>query len=323
MLQQTQVTTVIPYFQRFMSRFPALNVLAGADEQDVLASWSGLGYYARGRNLHRAAGIIRDEHAGSFPGGFADMMALPGIGRSTAGAICVFAFGQHHSILDGNVKRVLARRFGVQGYPGERQVEARLWALSDSLLPKREIESYTQGLMDLGASVCARSRPACGYCPLAGECVAKGEHLVDRLPAPKQRKERPHRRTRMLILWDGQEVLLERRPPTGIWGGLWCFPQSDQPVEQHTAHCRQRYGVECVNISRLESVEHGFTHFKLTIEPYLLQVSRKLDRVTEPGALWLTLGEANAAALPAPVRGILASLVTSGHCPVANPVSGQ
>ncbi len=323
MLQQTQVTTVIPYYQRFMSRFPALKALANADEQDVLAAWSGLGYYARGRNLHRAARIIRDEHAGSFPRELAGVMSLPGIGPSTAGAICVFAFGQTHPILDGNAKRVLARRFGVHGYPGDRNVETELWALSNSLLPDREIESYTQGLMDLGASVCARSRPACVQCPLAGGCIALREQLVDSLPAPKPRKERPHRRTKMLILWDGQEVLLERRPPVGIWGGLWCFPEGDHPVEECVTACVQRFGVECERISPLAFVEHGFTHFKLTIEPYLLQVSRKAGGVTEPGALWLTLGDASAAALPAPVRELLASLVTSAHLPAANPVSDR
>jgi A/G-specific adenine glycosylase len=323
MLQQTQVATVIPYYARFMARFPSLSALAGAAEQDVLAVWSGLGYYARGRNLHRAAKAIREKHAGSFPNELPTVMDLPGIGRSTAAAICVFAFGQRHAILDGNVKRVLARYFGVHGYPGERHVEDQLWALSNSLLPSLGIEAYTQGLMDLGASVCTRSRPACARCPLAGECVAKREQLADKLPAPKPRKERPHRRTKMLILWDGHEVLLERRPPAGIWGGLWCFPEGGQPIEECVAACAGRFAVECERILPLAFVEHGFTHFKLTIEPYLLRVSRKASGATEPGALWLPIQEASASALPAPVRELLVSLVTSGYCPAENPVFGR
>ncbi len=309
MLQQTQVSTVIPYFERFMARFPDVVALSNADEQDVLALWSGLGYYARGRNLHRAARRIRDECAGVFPRSFDEVMRLPGIGRSTAGAICVFAFGHIHPILDGNVKRVLARFFGVHGFPGERRVEHQMWALCATLLPRTDIEPYTQGLMDLGARVCVRTRPICNACPLCEHCVAKREQLVSRLPTPKPRKPVPHRRTRMLVFWDGQEVLLERRPSSGIWGGMWCFPESAELSREEDASVLARYGVERADCLKLDAIEHGFTHFKLTIEPYLLKVTRRTLRASEAGTLWLSLEDARQAALPAPVRAILHDLV--------------
>jgi len=308
MLQQTQVATVIPYFQRFIERFPDVAALANAEEHAVLALWSGLGYYARARNLHRAARRILDRHDSKFPETFAEVVDLPGVGRSTAGAICVFAFGQPHPILDGNVKRVFARHFAVHGFPGERAVEDKMWHLADSLLPITEIGPYTQGLMDLGARVCVRSRPKCGDCPLSDSCIARREDLVHRLPTPRPRKPLPHRRTKMLILWDGNDVLLERRPSAGIWGGLWCFPESERATYEWNSLCRKRYAVDCAEALRLDDLEHGFTHFKLTIEPYLLRVLGKLDCVTEPGVLWLSVEEAKKAALPAPVRSILNAL---------------
>ncbi len=309
MLQQTQVKTVIAYFARFMARFPSLKALAEADEDQVLTHWSGLGYYARGRNLHKAARHIVQEQSGIFPREFDAICALPGIGRSTAAAISAFAYGERRAILDGNVKRVLTRCFGIAGFPGDKKVEARLWGLAEELLPDTgaNIAVYTQAQMDLGAAVCLRGRPLCATCPLAEVCVAYRENRVAEFPGKKARKAVPSRHTTMLILLSQKEVLLERRPPSGIWGSLWCFPELHNG-DDVVAQSRARYGVSGVGGPQLESIEHGFTHFHLTIHPRVVEVTRRNTRAAQPGNIWITIEDAKHAAIPAPVRKLLGSL---------------
>ena len=304
MLQQTQVSAVIPYYLQFMDRFPDVQSLAAASEDDVLARWSGLGYYARGRNLHRAARLIVERYAGAFPRAFEAVHALPGVGRSTAAAICVFAFGQRRAILDGNVKRVLARHDGVAGYPGNKAVEDRLWLRAEVRLPERGVRAYTQGLMDLGAGLCTRRNPDCGRCPLAPTCVARRDGLTDRLPAARPGKQLPQRETAMLVLLNAGEVLLEKRPASGIWGGLWSFPEIGEGQIEGAA---LTYGARAESFSNLAPVEHGFTHFKLRILPLVAHVAREL-RAEQPGRLWLPLEDALTAPIPAPVRRILGEL---------------
>lgn len=307
MLQQTQVATVIPYYRRFLERFPDISALAAAPLDDVLVQWSGLGYYSRARNLHRAAQAIVREHRGRFPVDFEGVLALPGIGRSTAAAICAFAFGARRAILDGNVKRVLTRHFAIRGYPGEKRVEATLWRKAESLLPKKHIAAYTQALMDLGAGLCTRRQPRCPVCPLVAECVAYKKGLTGQLPEPKPRKTLPRRKTVMLVLQHAGEVLLEKRPPTGIWGGLWCFPET-APGDDLDKICSERFGARLDTARSLPELEHGFTHFRLTIIPRWVQATRLQPRAAEPGHVWLPVEAAGAAAVPAPVRRILAML---------------
>ena len=274
MLQQTQVNTVIPYYQRFMQRFPELADLAGAGIDEVLHHWSGLGYYARGRNLHRAARIIMQQHRGRFPETLEEAMALPGIGRSTAGAILSLALEQSHPILDGNVKRVLARCFAVPGWPGRSEVLKRLWSLSESLTPEEDVRAYNQAMMDLGAGICRRGSPDCGRCPLASECQALAQGNPGAYPASKPRRERPVREVVMLILVDAEgRVLLERRPQSGIWGGLWGLPEfQTREAARQAAACW--YGEACLEIGSLSPVSHGLSHFQLAINPLLVRLDR-------------------------------------------------
>ena len=307
MLQQTQVSAVIPYYGRFLARFPDLESLAAAPEDDVLALWSGLGYYARARNLHSAARAIVERHAGVFPSAFDEIVALPGIGRSTAGAIAVFAFGARHPILDGNVKRVFARVFGIAGFPGEKKIETALWVRAETLLPSQNVDAYTQGLMDLGAAVCIRARPRCEECPLHDECVARREKRIAVLPAPRPKKPLPEKSTVMLILQRNREVLLEKRPAPGIWGGLWSFPEIAALGDAASA-LRTRFGAEVMSEGALPDMRHGFTHYALTITPALLRVTQLEPRAHSPGHVWLTPADAINAAVPAPVRAILRQL---------------
>jgi A/G-specific adenine glycosylase len=285
MLQQTQVATVIPYYERFLEKYPTAAALAAASEDDVLALWAGLGYYARGRNLHAAARIIAER---GFPQSQDEIEALPGVGRSTAAAIAAFAFGERAAILDGNVKRVLSRCFAV----GE---EKELWPLAEALLPRDDIETYTQALMDLGATVCTRGKPRCDECPLTRRCVARKTDAVDRFPVPRMRKPLPQKEVTWLVLRHGREVLLEKRPSPGIWGGLWCFPEAGKDAKG----------------TLLEPLEHGFTHFRLRIYPLLREIQRKPQRVEAPGSLWLDLTDAAKAAIPAPVKKLLARLTAN------------
>ena len=307
MLQQTQVGTVIPYYQRFLQRLPTLAELAAAPLDTVLALWSGLGYYSRARNLHSAAQRVVAQHQGVFPQRIEDIAALPGIGRSTAAAIAVFAFGAQRAILDGNVKRVLARHFGVTGYTGETITQAELWRLAEALLPAQEVEIYTQALMDFGATLCTRARPACTDCPLSTSCMALATDRVALLPTPRPKKNMPQRHTKMLIMHHNGNIFLEQRPPSGIWGGLWSLPEIS-PDTDINAHCRHRFGVEIGASGNLPAVKHSFTHFCLHIQPQLLEVIRTVPRMTEAGQVWLTPETALSGAIPAPVRKLLCQL---------------
>ncbi|WP_047552158.1 A/G-specific adenine glycosylase [Methylotenera sp. G11] len=311
MLQQTQVTAVIGYYSKFMQRFPTIAALADATQDEVLQHWSGLGYYSRARNLHNAAQTIMDEHGGVFPQDFATIQALPGIGRSTAAAIASFAFNQVQTILDGNVKRVLARHFAVEGWPGTPKIEKELWSLAESLLPKTEMVAYTQGLMDLGATLCSRSRPQCLNCPLLASCQAYRQQRVNQLPTPKPRKATPEKHTIMLILLQGDSVMLEKRPPSGIWGGLWSFPELEQGSD-YTDIVQQRFGMSVCPQKALPELSHAFTHFKLHITPQPLQVNGPLAKTGEPGQVWLSIADALGAAIPTPVRKILQTLLIEG-----------
>lgn len=304
MLQQTQVATVIPYYQRFLARFPDVASLAAATLDDVLASWSGLGYYTRARNLHAAAQAVVTRHGRKFPRGREALASLPGVGRSTAAAVAVFAFGRREAILDGNVKRVLSRQFAVRGYPGEARVEARLWALAESQLPARNVARYTQALMDLGAAVCVRTRPACADCPVSGSCKARAQGRAAAYPSPRPRKPLPVRETAMLLLLRHGELLLEKRPPTGVWGGLWCLPE--MPVEANPRdYCAGRFGLRLASSRRLPPLRHGFTHFTLNIAPVVCRVDSDPRRLAEPGRIWLAREDAASAAVPAVVRKLL------------------
>ncbi|MEO7725978.1 MAG: A/G-specific adenine glycosylase [Burkholderiales bacterium] len=304
MLQQTQVTTVIPYYQRFLKRFPDIPSLAAATEDDVLTLWSGLGYYSRARNLQRAAQVMVEQHGARVPRSIDALLALPGIGRSTAAAIAVFAYGDRHAILDGNVKRLFARRFGIAGYPGEAKVAAALWGETERQLPASGIEAYTQGLMDLGATVCTRGKPRCDGCPVAADCIALKRNAVGEFPAPRPRKILPLRRTQMLVLLHARQVMLEKRAPTGIWGGLWSFPEVVAGIDI-AALCAQRYGATVATHRVMPTVAHGFTHFRLDIVPQRMDISSITPHAAAPGTMWLSLDEALGAAIPAPVKRIL------------------
>jgi len=305
MLQQTQVATVIPYFERFVARFPDLPALAAAQEDDVLALWSGLGYYSRARNLHAAARAVVTRHGGIFPARPDAIAQLPGVGRSTAAAIAALAFSQRCAILDGNVKRVLARHGGIAGWPGDKTVESALWTRAESLLPDTAIETYTQGMMDLGALVCTRSQPNCAVCPVNADCVAHAQGRVQELPAPRPKKALPEKQVQMLLLLDRGELMLEKRPSQGIWGGLWSLPELAPDVDA-ASHCRERFGFTALAQQALPQFTHSFTHFKLHIQPVRLQLAPRHD--TPPGQIWLPLADALDAALPAPVRTLVRQL---------------
>jgi A/G-specific adenine glycosylase len=308
MLQQTQVAAVIPYYRRFLERFPDIATLAGAPQDEVLRLWSGLGYYSRARNLQRAAQLVQAHHGGVFPRALEKIEALPGIGRSTAAAIAAFAYGTRAAILDGNVKRVLARHFAVAGFPGEKHVEERLWRLAEEQLPPRAIGRYTQAIMDLGATLCTRAKPACDGCPLATNCQALLLARVRDFPEPRPAKTVPTRATHMLLLVLNGEVLLERRPPSGIWGGLWSLPEIAASDEVR-AHCRAHYGCSIAAPQALAPLAHGFTHFKLQIQPLLCRVEKLAPAAREAGQIWLTLEDAHGAAIPVPVRKLIERLL--------------
>jgi A/G-specific adenine glycosylase len=305
MLQQTQVATVIPYFERFVARFPDLCSLAAAHQDEVLALWSGLGYYSRARNLHAAACTLVAQHAGIFPANPDAIAQLPGIGRSTAAAIAALAFGQSCAILDGNVKRVLARHGGITGWPGDRKIEIMLWQLAESHLPRTAIEAYTQGMMDLGALVCTRSQPACPACPVNTDCIAFTQHRTTELPTPRPRKTLPERQVQMLLLLDRGELMLEKRPSRGVWGGLWSLPEL-APETDPANHCLEHFGFTTQTQQAWPRFSHSFTHFRLHIQPVQMQLAPR--RTTLPGQIWLSPADALDAALPAPVRKLLSRL---------------
>jgi len=283
MLQQTQVKTVIPYYEKFMQRFVDVLALANAHEDEVLHHWSGLGYYARARNLHRAAQQVRDEHGGAFPLLFDDVLALPGVGRSTAGAILAQAEGQRHAILDGNVKRVLARFHAVHGWTGQKKVQDQLWQFAEQHTPLKQLADYTQAMMDLGATLCKRAKPECERCPVMMECEAFATQQVTLLPTPKPKKTLPVKTVRMLLLRNNkQQILLEKRPPTGIWGGLWSLPEMPL-IEPVPDWCKAHYQLDIETSEELPVVRHTFSHFHLDITPCIADVNNPDQSVMEAG----------------------------------------
>ncbi len=334
MLQQTQVDTVLPYFARFIARFPDVESLAAAPVDDVLERWAGLGYYARARNLHACAQRIVNEHDAQFPDTIEALSALPGIGRSTAGAIAALAFGRRAAILDGNVRRVLTRFFALEGDPASAAMQRTLWQHAESLLPSTDIEPYTQGLMDLGATLCTRSNPDCPRCPLADSCRAHIEQRTKSLPAPRQRKARALRSVTLLVITQGDALWLERRPPRGIWGGLLSLPEltrdHESPVSARelqtalTARGHRMLGAP----GALPELTHEFTHFRLRIRPIHCRVAPGAEDarpgtrlIQEPAGDWYPLTTAHAAGVPAPVARILACLLPTADATSPDPAA--
>jgi A/G-specific adenine glycosylase len=313
MLQQTQVAAVLAYYARFLERFPTLAELAAAPPEDVMALWSGLGYYTRARNLHACAKRVVAEYGGAFPSDPALLAELPGIGRSTAAAIAAFSSGARAAILDGNVKRVFARVFGIDQFPGLKPVEDGLWRRADALLPAEGIEAYTQGLMDLGATLCTRSSPDCGRCPLQQRCVAHASGRTAELPVRKPKKTIPEKQATMMALVHGGQVLLEQRPESGIWGGLMSLPELAghaarvaQPADADgVVRAAQAYG-EVEEAEALLPLVHVFTHYKLHIAPYRVALASRA--AVRAGQVWWDLAGIEQAPLPAPVKKLLAQL---------------
>ena len=316
MLQQTQVAAVLGYYARFLERFPTVHALAEAPAEDVMAHWSGLGYYTRARNLHACARRVVADYDGVFPSDPALLADLPGIGRSTAAAIAAFSGGVRAAIMDGNVKRVFARVFGIDAYPGIKPVEDALWRRAEALLPEDGgIESYTQGLMDLGATLCTRSRPDCGRCPLQARCVAFATGRTAELPVRKPKKTTPEKRTAMLVLIDRGEVLLEQRPQTGIWGGLLSLPEvgghvamdgdADPVCTADIAAASSTFGT-IDEVRALTPLMHGFTHYKLHIAPFAVTLATRGEHGA--GHVWWKLDAIADAPLPAPVKKLLLDL---------------
>ncbi|MES2040330.1 MAG: A/G-specific adenine glycosylase [Pseudomonadota bacterium] len=328
MLQQTQVTAVIPYYKRFLETFPTVFDLAAAPVEQVMEHWAGLGYYTRARNLHQCAKQVVDKYQGKFPADPALLQDLPGIGRSTAAAITAFSYATVAAILDGNVKRVFARVFGIDGYPGTKPVEDNMWLRAQALLPAQEIGAYTQGLMDLGATLCTRSSPKCTLCPFQLRCVAYAQGRTAELPVRKPKKAQKEKQAIMLLVQDGTQVLLERRPPTGIWGGLLSLPElagmqeySDEDdafsidAQMTTVRARaSRFG-DIASIQVLPVFAHVFTHFKLHILPVHVQLKKRHLEVAEGEHGWHPLSEAMQLGLPAPIKTLLANLGTQSQLP--------
>jgi len=308
MLQQTQVTTVIPYFQAFMARFPDVHSLASAPADDVLGHWSGLGYYARARNLHRAAKQVVNEFGGEFPEDQQKLESLAGIGRSTAAAIVTQAFGKRATILDGNVKRVLARYHAVPGWPGHTAVLNRLWEHAESHTPEAKVKDYTQAIMDLGALVCTRSKPRCETCPVNDGCLAYARDEIRLYPGSKPKKEKPEKTTWILILEDAEgRILLERRPPSGIWGGLWSLPELDPAygADELQDACASELGLSCHSPELIRGFRHTFSHYHLHIQPVHLPVASSTHAADSDRHRWLHRHEALSLGLPAPIRSLL------------------
>jgi A/G-specific adenine glycosylase len=307
MLQQTQVATVIGYYERFLARFPDVKSLADAAQDDVMPYWAGLGYYARARNLHKCAGIVAGRWGGRFPKNIDDIASLPGIGRSTAAAITAFAFGQRNPIMDGNVKRVFTRYFGIEGEPQRRAVEQQLWFLAQEVIARSahgiDMAAYTQGLMDLGATVCTRRLPQCGACPLSSACYARRAGRQGELPTPKARKAAPKRHCQMLVVHDDDHVLLVRQPSPGIWGGLWSLPKYDDVAAMHAA--MQNMGLAPGTESPLEPFTHVFSHFALRVEPWIANARGMAAAEPRPAQSWKGIHALAAVALPAPIKALL------------------
>jgi len=312
MLQQTQVQTVIPYYEKFMQRFPDLHSLANAPTDDVLKYWSGLGYYARARNLHKAAQQIRDEHGGAFPDTLEQVTALSGIGRSTASAILSIAFKQAHPILDGNVKRVLARFHTVEGWYGHSAVQKQLWALAEQHVPEQvepqRYADYTQAMMDLGATLCSRSKPRCTECPLQDDCRAYQTQTVTQYPTPKPKRTLPERQAIMLLMHQGQSIYLERRPPSGIWGGLWSFPQFEDA--DSARNWLEKQGLDRSELETgtpLPEYKHTFSHYRLMIQAIMINPQKPdTGSVMETDdSIWYNINDEFDGGLATPVQDLL------------------
>lgn len=308
MLQQTQVATVIPYFKRFIAHFPKISDLANAPIDDVLHLWTGLGYYARARNLHKAAQIVNDKFKGIFPTRFDDVVALPGVGRSTAGAILSLSQNQHFAILDGNVKRVLTRYFAVEGWPGNKTIENKLWQLSEQVTPKHDVAKFNQAMMDIGATVCTRSKPKCNLCPLNDECIAYKTESWQQFPTKKPKSTLPEKTAYFLILEYQHAIWLEKRPPSGIWGGLYCLPEfaNQQALEDWLI---QR-GIETTPPEQLISFRHTFSHFHLDIIPMKCIITNYKKCLDETNGYWYNLKTENAKiGLATPIYNLLKQFV--------------
>ncbi|HEY9135827.1 MAG TPA: A/G-specific adenine glycosylase [Pseudomonadales bacterium] len=316
MLQQTQVNTVIPYFKRFTDTFADVTQLANAPLDDVLALWTGLGYYARARNLHKAATLIRDQYHSVFPETVDKLVALPGIGRSTAGAILSLSLNKAAPILDGNVKRVLARTHCIEGWTGQSSTLKTLWGLAEHYTPAAQAKAYNQAMMDLGATVCSRSRPDCGHCPLANNCQAQSSNSQSKFPQPKPKKSRPEKVVALLmVINENGEILLEKRPPAGIWGGLWSLPEC--PVnEAPDGFCQQKLQVNATKLEQWDSFHHDFSHYRLHISPVKIMaqtstsgILSKTSNVAEnTSTRWFKASEFDLLGLAAPVQKLLRKL---------------
>ena len=307
MLQQTQVSTAIPYFERFIKQFPSLEDLAKADLDEVLHNWSGLGYYARARNLHKTAGLIVSDYQGVFPTNVEGLEALPGIGRSTAGAIASLALGQAAAILDGNVKRVLCRYFAIQGWPGNGATLKQLWQLSETLSPQYRSGEYNQAMMDLGATICTRSKASCARCPLKASCLALKADQVSSLPTPKKRASLPVKRAYWVVSKRQEEVLLQQRPPTGLWGGLWAFPTFDS-YDELSDWCNAE-GVDINEAEVMTEKRHTFSHYHLDYTPVVFTADEQARRVSEAvKTCWYQISSHVKIGLPKPVSQLLKQL---------------
>ena len=311
MLQQTQVATVIPYYREFIKQFSNIKRLAEADIDEVLHHWTGLGYYARAHNLHSAAKMVRNKHSGRFPQNLDEVVALPGIGRSTAGAILAIAFGQNQPILDGNVKRVLTRLHAIDRWPGEKQTEQKLWAIAGKYTPQKRVADYTQAIMDLGATICVRGNPRCGDCPVHSNCLAFKNGNPANYPVAKKRKALPEKHVTMLMLRrNDKEVLLTRRPPTGLWGGLWGFPESnDANTRSLPAWSKKTLGLNIKVKHHWPVVRHTFSHFHLNIQPVTAELVGKPAAVMEMAdTVWYKLDHPDRRGFAAPVKRLLQQL---------------
>ncbi len=306
MLQQTQVATVIPYYEKFMQRFPDIPTLAMAPQDEVMRYWAGLGYYSRARNLHCAAGVIAEQHGGAFPHSYDEVLALPGIGPSTAGAILAQALGQRHAILDGNVKRVLARHRAIEGWPGKPAIEKQLWSWAEKYTPEQDVAEYTQAVMDLGAMVCTRASARCEVCPLSQDCIARETGRVAELPTRKPKKALPVKQKRFLIIRNDQgQYLMEKRPPAGIWGGLWSLPElaMEQSVDQAV---QQNWQLNVNDYNDLAVFRHTFSHFHLDITPCEVSVAQAASAIAD-SQQYQWCHDISQLALAAPVAVILQS----------------
>ncbi|SKA45528.1 A/G-specific adenine glycosylase [Enterovibrio nigricans] len=313
MLQQTQVATVIPYFERFMERFPTVNDLANAELDEVLHLWTGLGYYARARNIHKAAKMIATDYQGQFPTDIDDVMAMPGIGRSTAGAVLSLSLGQHHPILDGNVKRTLSRHFAVEGWPGKKPVENRLWELAEKNTPATGVQRYNQAMMDMGAMICTRSKPKCTLCPVNFSCEANALNRQADFPGKKPKKILPEKKTCFVLFQYEDQVWLEQRPPAGLWGGLWCLPETlETKAGEFIGSKLNQSGHD--KPEHLTAFRHTFSHFHLDIVPVRVKLHSKPEMIGDngimegSGGLWYNLTQPAKVGLAAPVQKLLESL---------------